>query len=74
MRCFHHGISMAFQVRMLAQVVIAESPLSELRGYSKRIRILTSGTATFSMEFSCYKLMSPLDQKKATIEITGIEM
>ncbi|XP_046440167.1 ribosome-releasing factor 2, mitochondrial-like [Daphnia pulex] len=56
------------------KVVIAESPLSELRGYSKRIRILTSGTATFSMEFSCYKLMSPLDQKKATTEITGIEM
>ncbi|KAK4016807.1 hypothetical protein OUZ56_031775 [Daphnia magna] len=56
------------------KVVLAESPLSELRGYSKRIRILTSGTATFSMEFSCYKLMSLQDQKKALTEVTGIEM
>lgn len=53
---------------------MAESPLAELRGYSKRIRILTSGTATFSMEFSCYKLMSPMDQRNAMQEVTGIQM
>lgn len=56
------------------KVVLAESPLSELRGYSKRIRILTSGTATFSMEFSQYKLMTSYDQTLAMKEITGIDM
>jgi len=56
------------------KVVVAESPLSELRGYSKRIRILTSGTATFSMEFSQYKLMTAFDQSAAMKEITGISM
>lgn len=56
------------------KVVVAESPLSELRGYSKRIRILTSGNATFSMEFSQYKLMTSYDQGTAMKEITGIAM
>jgi len=56
------------------KVVLAESPLSEFRGYSKRIRILTSGTATFSMEFSQYKLMTSYDQTLAMKEITGIDM
>jgi len=56
------------------KVVVAESPLSELRGYSKRIRILTSGTATFSMEFSQYKLMTAFDESAAMKEITGISM
>lgn len=54
--------------------MVAESPLSELRGYSKRIRILTSGNATFSMEFSQYKLMTSYDQGTAMKEITGIAM
>jgi len=56
------------------KVVVAECPLSELRGYSKRIRILTSGTATFSMEFSQYKLMTSYDQGVAMKEITGVVM
>jgi elongation factor G len=51
---------------------VSESPLAELRGYSTRIRILTSGTATFTMEFACYKLMTFQEQQKAIQEVTGI--
>jgi len=56
------------------QVVVAECPLAELRGYSKRIRIITSGSATFTIEFSRYKLMSSQDQRKAMQEVTGVEV
>lgn len=56
------------------KVVLAECPLAELRGYSKRIRILSSGTATFTMEFSRYKAMTASDQREAMRQITGVDM
>lgn len=37
------------------KMVVAETPLSELVGYSTTIRTLTSGTGVFSMQFLEYK-------------------
>ncbi len=40
------------------QVIQARVPLSEMLGYANRLRFLTSGTATFSMEFQEYQALS----------------
>nr|CAI5827233.1 unnamed protein product [Callosobruchus analis] len=45
-------------LRGLGKLVVAKAPLSELMGYSTTLRTLTSGTATFTMEFSEYQVMS----------------
>lgn len=36
-------------------VIRAEVPLARMFGYSTELRSLTSGMATFSMEFACYR-------------------
>ncbi|MEO0844017.1 MAG: hypothetical protein AAF063_34800, partial [Cyanobacteria bacterium J06643_5] len=33
----------------------AEVPLTQMFGYSSNLRSLTSGMATFSMQFNCYR-------------------
>lgn len=52
-------------------MVIAETPLSEMLGYVQDLRSLSSGTANFTMEFSSYRQMSPVDQVKAVKAVTG---
>lgn len=52
-------------------MVIAETPLSEMLGYVRDLRTLSSGTASFTMEFSSYQQMAPVDQVKAVKEVTG---
>ncbi|XP_012272138.1 ribosome-releasing factor 2, mitochondrial [Orussus abietinus] len=47
-------------------------PLAELLGYSTALRIITSGNATFSIEFDHYRSMDPMDEEKAIRRITGI--
>ena len=47
------------------------APLSELLGYSTDLRTITSGTASFTMEFHFYQLMSQQDEEKAVKSITG---
>jgi len=54
-------------------VITAEAPLSELRGYSTQLRIISSGKAIFGMEFCHYELMDQTDQNKAIKEITGFD-
>ena len=54
-------------------VITAEAPLSELRGYSTQLRILSSGKAIFGMEFCHYELMDQTNQNKAIKEITGFD-
>ena len=46
-------------------------PLAELLGYSKNLRIATSGRASFTMEFKCYKELSGMTEAEAIKEITG---
>lgn len=53
------------------QVMHVQTPLSELLGYSTIIRTLSSGTATFSMEFSEYRKMPPVDEEKAIMSVRG---
>ncbi len=36
-------------------IVRAEVPLTRMFGYSGNLRSLTSGMATFSMQFACYR-------------------
>lgn len=48
-----------------------ETPLSELVGYSTTVRTLSSGTATFTMEFCEYKKMNVEDEMKAVESVRG---
>lgn len=53
------------------RVINAVTPLSELVNYSTYIRTLTSGTASFTMEFESYRHMNDSDQNKAIKTMTG---
>ena len=53
------------------QVLTANAPLSELRGYSNHLRKLTSGSAHFGMEFSHYEVMGELEQDRVVEQVTG---
>ncbi|KAJ0173441.1 hypothetical protein K1T71_010590 [Dendrolimus kikuchii] len=59
------------QVRHQNKVVDCLAPLSELLGYSTTLRSLSSGLATFSMEFHSHREMSPHDEEKAIKSVTG---
>ncbi|KAF2895288.1 hypothetical protein ILUMI_10884 [Ignelater luminosus] len=53
------------------KVINCETPLAELLGYSTTLRTITSGTATFTMEFLDYKIMSTIDENKAIESVRG---
>lgn len=59
-----HGIGQ----RSTARLVSAAVPLAEMFGYATRLRSLTQGRATYTMQFSNY---SPLPEKMAEALITG---
>ncbi|XP_053984350.1 ribosome-releasing factor 2, mitochondrial [Hylaeus volcanicus] len=46
-------------------------PLAELLGYSTELRILSSGRATFSLEFDHYEKMDPTTEAEAVKRVTG---
>ena len=52
-------------------LVRGEVPLAELRGYSSELRTVTRGSASISMMFSHYQVMTPHHQDLAVQEITG---
>ncbi|PSN38358.1 Ribosome-releasing factor 2 [Blattella germanica] len=54
-----------------SKILTVVAPLVELLGYSTDLRTITSGTATFTMEFLCYQPMAPQDEAKAIRNITG---
>ena len=54
-----------------AATVTGTAPLAELRGYSRELRILTSGRVNLSMELSHYERMEPGQQDRAVEEVTG---
>lgn len=58
--------------RGLSKVLNVLVPLSELLGYSTDLRTITSGTASFTMEFHCYQHMSQQDEAKAIKNVTGL--
>lgn len=58
-------------VRGKLKVINTLTPLSELMDYSKILRTITSGTATFSLEFNCYRQMTPDVENDAVKRLTG---
>lgn len=58
-------------VRGKLKVINAITPLSDLMDYSRILRTLTSGTAQFSLEFNCYRQMSPDVENIAVKSVTG---
>ncbi|XP_050354312.1 ribosome-releasing factor 2, mitochondrial isoform X2 [Nymphalis io] len=59
------------QLRHGNKVIQCLAPLSELLGYSTTVRSLSSGLATFTMEFHSNRQMSPRDEEKAIRNVTG---
>jgi elongation factor G len=49
------GLLLGSETMLLYTVIRAEVPLAKMFGYSTDLRSLTSGMATFSMEFACYR-------------------
>lgn len=60
------------QTRQDSKVVIGFVPLAEMMGYSTVLRTLTSGSATFALEFSTYQAMSPQDQNALLNQRSGL--
>ncbi|XP_015513213.1 ribosome-releasing factor 2, mitochondrial [Neodiprion pinetum] len=54
-----------------SKIVYALTPLSELLGYSKSLRTLTSGAGSFSIEFNHYQEMGALEERQAIERVTG---
>jgi len=54
-----------------AQVISAETPLSEMFGYATDLRSLTQGRAVYSMQFSHYQKLSEQESKKILEKIKG---
>ncbi|XP_063831626.1 ribosome-releasing factor 2, mitochondrial-like [Ostrinia nubilalis] len=59
------------QLRHQNKVIECLAPLSELLGYSTTLRSLSSGLASFSMEFHSNRQMAPHDEEKAIRNVTG---
>ncbi|XP_066469997.1 ribosome-releasing factor 2, mitochondrial [Tiliqua scincoides] len=54
------------------KVVLASVPLAEMMGYSTVLRSLTSGSATFTLEFASYQVMSPHEQTALLQKKSGL--
>ncbi|RZC34417.1 ribosome-releasing factor 2, mitochondrial, partial [Asbolus verrucosus] len=52
-------------IRGNMKIITVNVPLAELLGYSTTIRTISSGTATFTMEFNEYQIMSAVDEDSA---------
>ncbi|XP_038076381.1 ribosome-releasing factor 2, mitochondrial-like isoform X2 [Patiria miniata] len=65
------GQVVAIETRDDSRVLVARTPLSEMMGYSTSLRSLTSGTATFSLEFSNYEPVDRTEQDKIIKRLTG---
>jgi elongation factor G len=57
--CSRRGKILNIDAKGTHKVILAEAPLSEMFGYSKVFRSLSSGRATFSMEFQRYEQVPP---------------
>jgi elongation factor G len=62
--CSRRGKILNIDAKGHQKIIIAEAPLSEMFGYSQVFRSLSSGRATFSMQFSRYEVVpSEIAQK-----------
>jgi len=52
--------------------IVCEIPMSELFGYASRVRGLSQGRATFSIEFYSYEKVPPSVQEKILKKIRGV--
>ena len=57
---------------VLLQIIECHCPLAELVGFSTIIRQVSSGTATISMEFAFYKVMSEQEKQSALLSMSGL--
>lgn len=55
------------------QVIRSEVPLKEMFGYSTKIRSMSQGRASYSMEPARYDLVTPAIAKEIRYKITGLE-
>ncbi|PBC28771.1 Elongation factor G [Apis cerana cerana] len=53
------------------KIVYCLAPLAELLGYSTTVRIISSGHATFTLEFDHYELMDSANEAEAIKRATG---
>ncbi|RVE54549.1 hypothetical protein evm_000670 [Chilo suppressalis] len=58
-------------IRQQNKVIECLAPLSELLGYSSTLRSLSSGLASFTMEFHSNQRMTPTDEHNAIKRVTG---
>lgn len=54
-----------------SKIVYALTPLSELLGYSRHLRTLTSGAASFSIEFDRYQELGSIEERQAIERVRG---
>ncbi|XP_004925722.1 ribosome-releasing factor 2, mitochondrial [Bombyx mori] len=59
------------QLRQHNKVIECIAPLSEVVGYSSTLRSLSSGLATFSMQFHSHRQMAPQHEQLAVKNVTG---
>jgi elongation factor G len=57
--CARRGKILNIDAKGTQKLITAEVPLSEMFGYTQTFRSLSSGRATFSMEFSRYEQVPP---------------
>lgn len=66
------GKILSMNPRSGVQVIRAEVPLKEMFGYSTRLRSMSQGRASFSMEPARYDLVAPALAKEIRYKITGL--
>ncbi|MGZ6462378.1 MAG: elongation factor G [Bdellovibrionota bacterium] len=67
------GRVLSMNSRSGIQVIKSEVPLKEMFGYSTRLRSMSQGRASYTMEPARYDLVSPALAKEIRTRITGLE-
>ena len=67
------GRVLSMNPRSGVQVIKGEVPLKEMFGYSTRLRSMSQGRASYTMEPARYDLVTPALAKEIRYKITGIE-
>jgi elongation factor G len=67
------GRVLSMNSRSGIQVIKSEVPLKEMFGYSTRLRSMSQGRASYTMEPARYDLVAPALAKEIRTRITGIE-
>jgi elongation factor G len=65
--CSRRGKIMGMEAKVNQQILIAETPLSEMFGYASSLRTISSGRAVYSMHFEKY-IKAPNDLTEKILE------